>query len=140
MSEFHETWREGSAFRSLKKKKDAIAQEKVAIEEQKKRMKKSKGAPISLLCPRSWSMWVLIGACGRAPLRVMSAAKTTSPNRDNEADKEKDAESEETSHQEEIFRLRLQGLKKVRCKLRSGWWRRVCVFVRPRNAHGTNQR
>jgi hypothetical protein len=66
------------------------------------------------LPPNSWSM--LIGACGRALLRVMSAAKTTSPNRDNEADKEKDAESEETSHQEEIFRLRLQGLKKVRCK------------------------
>jgi hypothetical protein len=56
LSEFHETWREGSAFRSLKKKKDAIAQEKVAIEEQKKRMKKSKGAPISLLRPRSWSI------------------------------------------------------------------------------------
>ncbi|ELR18208.1 protein kinase domain containing protein [Acanthamoeba castellanii str. Neff] len=86
LSEFHETWREGSAFRSLKKKKDAIAQEKVAIEEQKKRMKKSK-------------------------------AKTTSPNRDNEADKEKDAESEETSHQEEIFRLRLQGLKKEEADL-----------------------
>lgn len=74
LSEFHETWREGSAFRSLKKKKDAIAQEKVAIEEQKKRMKKSK-------------------------------------------DKEKDAESEETSHQEEIFRLRLQGLKKEEADL-----------------------
>jgi len=42
----------------------------------------------------------------------MCAAKTPSPNRENEAEKEKE-EGEEVSHQEEIFRLRLQNLKKV---------------------------
>jgi hypothetical protein len=85
LSEYHEVWREGTDFKILKKKKEAITAERNSIEEQRKKLKKLKAK--------------------------------ANPSKEGENENEPPQIDEQLLQQEEIFRLRLQALKKDESEL-----------------------
>ncbi|KAL6043926.1 Serine/threonine-protein kinase tousled-like 2, partial [Balamuthia mandrillaris] len=101
-TEYHEIWREGKAFKDLKKKKDVLVNKRNALEEQRKQLRKTKTKSAS---------------SGASSSSSAGSSGSSTGGGSDEGVVEDAAYEEYVQIQEEIIRLQLQRFKKEEAEL-----------------------